>query len=140
MHNNLHSDWMLRQDELHKWKDEVDSHLVYDEIRELWYNNIDLDHVENIPNKIRGNFIDWDKTEQWEDPGYKSFCYECSQIKSTYKFGDGFFCMACIIKYIDSLHTHEIEDLLSKVPKFIKIAYNKHLNANSNTRSQKQRY
>lgn len=124
MNSNYHSDWVLHQDELHKWKGEVDSHLIYDDLHERWISVArDVEYENTIIEKNKE--ISWDKIKPWSDRGFKAMCYGCAKQKSTYRFGSGFFCMDCILKYIESIDNSIREKLLLKVPKAIKLAYNR---------------
>lgn len=112
MNGNYHSDWVLHQDELHKWKGEVDSHLIYDDMHERWINNkyeyekikveigtIDIfDEDGNWIYRNPENIVSWKRVDMkaWKIKPETTFCYNCSKLIETYKFGEIFMCEKCI--------------------------------------------
>jgi|GEM_PF-3634041 len=110
MNKGRHTDWMLHQDKLHKWKDAVDSHLIYDHLQRAWVNNDIIDtHKTNEKNVINdenghwiysnaGTIIPWEKEnmKSWKRKPETAFCYMCSKFSKTYKFGKIFMCAECI--------------------------------------------
>lgn len=112
-HNGYHVDWMLHYDKLHKWKDVVDSHIVYDTECKKWISFEEDNSVELLTNAEEEKSINDEEMIPWEFTGRKMHCYNCGKNKTSFMFHDGFYCIRCIKIYTDKLNPIRRSELLS---------------------------